>query len=141
MSTLSYILLLAPAAHGLTAAFIVLALFLAVTGIIYIIYMCGGFNTCSSPEPKGTSKKWPVICFIAAIIFVIMGALMPDKKTVYMVAGVETINKFSQTEVAKELGENGMSIVRDITTMIHTYTMEAVKDAKKKKKNVEEDDD
>lgn len=141
MSTLSYILLLAPAAKGLSAALILLSILLAIAGMIYIIYMCGGFNTCSSPEPKGTSKKWPVTCFIAAIIFAIIGALMPDKKTVYMVAGVETINKFSQTEVAKELGESGMSIVRDITTMIHTYTIEAVKDAKKKKKNVEEDDD
>lgn len=142
MSTLSYILLLAHAAKGLSAALIFLSILLATAGIIYIIYMCGGFNsTSSSPEPKGTSKKWPVTCFIVAIIFAIIGALMPDQKTVYMVAGVETINKFSQTEVAKELGESGMSIVRDITTMIHTYTMEAVKDAKKKKKNVEEDDD
>ena len=138
MSTLSYILLLAPAAEGLSAALIFLSILLALAGLIYIIYMCGGF---SSQEPKGTSKKWPVTCFIVAIVFAIIGALMPDKKTVYMVAGVETINKFSQTEVAKELGESGMSIVRDITTMIHTYTMEAVKDAKKKKKNVEEDDD
>ena len=140
MSTLSYILLLAPAAEGLSAALIFLSICLALAGIAYIIYMCGGFNSCSSQEPKGTSKKWPVTCFITAIIFAIVGALMPDKKTVYMVAGVETINKFSQTEVAKELGESGMSIVRDITTMIHTYTMEAVKDAKKKKKNVEDDD-
>ena len=139
MSTLSYILLLAPAAKGLSAALIFLSILLAIAGMIYIIYMCGGFNTCS-PEPKGTSKKWPVTCFIVAIVFAIIGALMPDQKTVYMVAGVETINKFSQTEVAKELGESGMSIVRDITTMIHTYTMEAVKDAKKKKKNVEEDE-
>lgn len=140
MSTLSYILLLAPAAEGLSCALIFLSILLAFAGLAYIIYMCGGFNSCSSQEPKGTSKKWPVTCFIVAIIFAIIGALMPDKKTVYMVAGVETINKFSQTEVAKELGESGMSIVRDITTMIHTYTMEAVKDSKKKKKNVEEDE-
>lgn len=39
-----------------------------------------------------------------------------------MVAGIELVTKFSQTEVAKELGDNGMSIVKDITYIIHDYT-------------------
>lgn len=39
-----------------------------------------------------------------------------------MVAGIELVNKFSQTEAAKELGESGMSIVKDITYIIHDYT-------------------
>lgn len=82
--------------------------------------------------PAGTSKKWPVIAFTLTIVFALMAAIMPDRKTVYMVAGVETINRFSQTEVAKELGESGMNIVRDITTMIHTYTMDAVRESKEK---------
>lgn len=79
-----------------------------------------------------------MLCFIIAFFCAITAVLLPDRKTVYMVAGVETINKFSQTEVAKELGENGMSIVRDITTMIHTYTMDAVKESKKKHNNDED---
>lgn len=138
MTTLSYILLLAPICEKLTIAGIVLALVLTFIAFLYIVYMCGGLTY---DEPKGTSKKWPVICFIIAFFCAITAGLMPDRKTVYMVAGVETINKFSQTEVAKELGENGMSIVRDITTMIHTYTMDAVKEAKKKHHNDEDDED
>jgi hypothetical protein len=129
MTTLSLILFFAPICEKLTLAFVFLALIFGVIGLCYIVYMCGGLTYV---EPKGTSKKWPVICLIVAFFCSIAAGLLPDRKTVYMVAGVETINKFSQTEVAKELGENGMSIVRDITTMIHTYTMDAVKESQKK---------
>lgn len=130
MTTLSLILFLAPICEKLTFACIMLATLFAVIALCYIVYMCGGFTYAG--EPKGTSKKWPVICLIVAFFCSIAAGLLPDRRTVYMVAGVETINKFSQTEVAKELGENGMSIVRDITTMIHTYTMDAVKESQKK---------
>ena len=130
MTTLSLILFLAPICEKLTVACIILAALFAVIALCYIVYMCGGFTY--NGEPKGTSKKWPVICLIVAFFCSIAAGLLPDRKTVYMVAGVETVNKFSQTEVAKELGENGMSIVRDITTMIHTYTMDAVKESQKK---------
>lgn len=128
MSTLSYIILLAPICEKLTIACIILATFSFIIGFTYIIYMCGGLTYGT---PDDTSKKWPVICFIVAFMCSIAAGLMPDRKTVYMVAGVETINKFSQTEVAKELGDSGMSIVKDITTIIHTYTLDAVKEAKK----------
>lgn len=133
MTTLSYILFLAPICEKLTFACIIMAAIFAVIALCYIVYMCGGFTY--DGEPKGTSKKWPVICLIVAFFCSIAAGLLPDRKTVYMVAGVETINKFSQTEVAKELGENGMSIIMDITTMIHTYTMDAVKESKKKQNN------
>lgn len=133
MTTLSYLLLLAPAAEGLRIACGLMSGILALGGVIYIIYMCGGFNGYGSDKPPaGTSKKWLVIAFTLTIVFALMAAIMPDRKTVYMVAGVETINRFSQTEVAKELGESGMNIVRDITTMIHTYTMDAVRESKEK---------
>ena len=131
MTTLSYILLLAPVCEKLTIACVMLAVAAFAIGIAYIVYMCGGLTY--SDVPKGTSKKWPVICFIVTFICVIGAGLLPDRKTVYMVAGVETINKFSQTEVAKELGDSGMQIVKDITTIIHTYTLDAVKEAKKSK--------
>lgn len=139
MTTLSYILLLAPICEKLTFACVMIAVIAFFIGLIYIVYMCGGFTY---NEPPGTSKKWPIFCFIVTFMCSIAAGLMPDRKTVYMVAGVETINKFSQTEVAKELGDSGMSIVKDITTIIHTYTLEAVKEAKKKKnRNNDEEDE
>ena len=128
MATLSYLLLLAPAAEGLRVAFGILAGILVIGGLIYIIYMCGGFNAENHDDPPaGTSKKWPLMAFALAIIFAITAGFMPDRKTVYMVAGVETINRLSQTEAAKELGESGMNIVRDITAMIHTYTTDSAR--------------
>lgn len=137
MTTLSYILLLAPICEKMTLACVIIAIFAFIIGFAYIIYMCGGFTYGT---PDDTSKKWPVICFIVAFMCSIAAGLMPDRKTVYMVAGVETINKFSQTEVAKELGDSGMSIVKDITTIIHTYTLDAVKEAKKNRNREEEDE-
>lgn len=131
MTTLSLILFLAPICEKLTFACIIMAALFIFIALCYIVYMCGGFGF-TGEQPKGTSKKWPVICLIVAFFCSIAAGLLPDRRTVYMVAGVETINKFSQTEVAKELGENGMSIVRDITTMIHTYTMDAVKESQNK---------
>lgn len=130
MTTLSYILLLAPICENFQIACIWLSVISGAIGIAYIIYMCGGL---SYDTPKNTSKKWPVLCLTVAFLFALGAGLMPDRKTVYMVAGVETINKFAQTEVAKELGDSGMSIVKDITTIIHTYTLDAVKEAKNSK--------
>ena len=138
MTTLSYILLLAPICEKLTVACIILAIFSFIIGFAYIVYMCGGLTYMI---PDDTSKKWPVICFIVTFICALAAGLMPDRKTVYMVAGVETINKFSQTEVAKELGDSGMSIVKDITTIIHTYTLDAVKEAKNSKNPRNNDED
>jgi len=136
LTTLSLILFLAPICEKLTVVCIIMAALFAVIALCYIVYMCGGFSY--SGEPKGTSKKWPVLCFIIVFICAITAGLLQDRKTVYMVAGVETINKFSQTEVAKEIGDSGMSIVRDITKIIHSYTMDAVKETKKKHNNDED---
>ena len=139
MTTLSWLLILASVSDGMRLVFGLLSgLFLLVV-FFCIIYMCGGFTY--NDLPKGTSKKWPIICFVATLVLAFAAAMMPDRKTVYMVAGVETINKFSQTEVAKELGDSGMSIVKDVTTMIHTYTMDAVKENKKKKRRDDDDEE
>ena len=139
MTTLSWLLILASASEGLRIVCGLLAGASFAIASFYIIYMCGGFTY--KDLPKGTSKKWPVICYVATLLLALAAAMMPDKKTVYMVAGVETINKFSQTEVAKELGDSGMSIVKDVTTMIHTYTMDAVKENKKKKRRDDDDEE
>ena len=136
MTTLSWLLILASASEGLRIVCGLLAGASFAIASFYIIYMCGGFTY---DAPKGTSKKWPIICYVAMLVLAIAAAMMPDKRTVYMVAGVETINKFSQTEVAKELGDSGMSIVKDVTTMIHTYTMDAVKESKKTKRRDDEE--
>lgn len=57
-------------------------------------------------------------------MFALVAAFMPSEKSVYMVAGIELVNQFSHTETAKELGDSGMSIVKDITKIIHNYTLE-----------------
>ena len=63
--------------------------------------------------------------------FAIIAAFMPSEKAVYMVAGIELVNQFSKTETAKELGDSGMSIVKDITQIIHNYTIDDDRDRRR----------
>ena len=77
MTTLSYILLLAPIVEHFQIACILLSLVAAGLGIGYIVYMCGGLTY---DAPKNTSKKWPVICFTATVILALMAAIMPDRR-------------------------------------------------------------
>lgn len=48
-----------------------------------------------------------------------------------MVAGIELVNQFSKTETAKELGDSWMSIVKDITQIIHNYTIDDDRDRRR----------
>lgn len=56
-----------------------------------------------------------------SVLFSVLLLHLFHLKKLYMVAGIELVTKFSQTEVAKELGDNGISIVKDITYIIHGY--------------------
>lgn len=125
LSTLSWVVLAGSAAQGIT---VVCALFSALLIIASILFFIGGYdsNTCSSSAKQ--LKYGAVISAIFGIIFGIIGAFMPSEKAIYMVAGIELVNKFSQTEAAKELGDSGMSIVRDITDIIHDYTVDHDRD-------------
>lgn len=76
-------------------------------------------------------RRGGIVLGILTFVFAIVGSFMPSEKSVYMVAGIELVNQFSKTETAKELGDNGMSIVKDITTIIHNYTIDNDRDRRR----------
>jgi uncharacterized membrane protein len=98
--------------------------------IIGGIFMINLFDT-GDKEKQVFSRRAGIIAWVFTLIFATIGALMPSEKAVYMVAGIELVNQFSKTETAKELGDSGMSIVKDITQIIHNYTIDDDRDRRR----------
>ena len=127
LSTLSWLVLLASACNGVKVVTGIIAAIFIVAGIIAIASGFGAFDYTKPDE--NTQKKQKqlkiggIFGIIFGVIFAISASFVPSEKAVFMAAGLETINKFSQTDAAKELGESGMNIVKDISTIIHDYTL------------------
>lgn len=119
LSTLSWVVLAGSAAHGITC---VCATFSVLLLLACIIFFIGGYDRSTSDKSAKQLKVGGVLSVIFGITFGLIAAFIPSEKAVYMVAGIELVNKFSKTEAAQELGESGMSIVKDITYIIHDYT-------------------
>lgn len=61
-----------------------------------------------------------------------ISAFVPTKKAVYMIAGIQAAEYLSQTETAKEIGNEGIKIFKDVGTIIHSYATDAVSTVKEK---------
>jgi hypothetical protein len=121
LSTLSWVVLAGSAAHGITC---VCAAFSSILLVATIICLIVGYNDVTDSSSQRQLKIGGVLSAIFGIIFGLVAAFIPSEKAIYMVAGIELVNKFSKTEAAKELGDSGMSIVKDITDIIHNYTLD-----------------
>lgn len=127
LSSLSWLVLCGSVCHSIGIAFIILAV---IAFIIGVIFMLTHFDTCEK-DKQAFCKRSGVVAWVFTLIFATIGALMPSEKAVYMVAGIELVNQFSKTETAKELGDSGMSIVKDITQIIHNYTIDDERDRRR----------
>lgn len=127
LSSLSWIVLAGSVCHSIGIAFILMAV---IAFIIGGIFMINHFDTCDK-ENQVFSRRAGIIAWVFTLIFATIGALMPSEKAVYMVAGIELVNQFSKTETSKELGDSGMSIVKDITQIIHNYTIDDDRDRRR----------
>lgn len=127
LSSLSWLVLAGSVCHSIGIAFILMAVIAFIIGGIFMINL---FDT-DDKEKQVFSRRAGIIAWVFTIIFATIGALMPSEKSVYMVAGIELVNQFSKTETAKELGDSGMSIVKDITQIIHNYTIDDDRDRRR----------
>lgn len=127
LSSLSWLVLAGSVCHSIGIAFILMAVIAFIIGGIFMINL---FDT-GDKEKQVFSRRAGIIAWVFTIIFATIGALMPSEKSVYMVAGIELVNQFSKTETAKELGDSGMSIVKDITQIIHNYTIDDDRDRRR----------
>lgn len=101
------------------------------TFVIGGIFMMNLFCSNYTIDLEKILRRGGIVLWILTFVFAIVGSFMPSEKSVYMVAGIELVNQFSKTETAKELGDNGMSIVKDITTIIHNYTIDDDRDRRR----------
>ena len=127
LSSLSWLVLAGSVCHSIGIAFILMAVIAFIIGGIFMIFLFDiGYK-----ENQVFSRRAGIIAWVFTLIFATVGALMPSEKAVYMVAGIELVNQFSKTETAKELGDSGMSIVKDITQIIHNYTIDDDRDRRR----------
>jgi uncharacterized membrane protein len=121
LSSLSWLVLAGSVCNSIGVCCIILAIVTVIIGGIFMInYFCSDYST----DQDNILRRGGIISWVFTIVFAIVAAFMPSEKAVYMVAGIELVNQFSHTETAKELGDSGMSIVKDITQIIHSYTID-----------------
>lgn len=128
LSSLSWLVLAGSVCNNIRICCILLAI---VTFIIGGIFMMNLFCSNYTIDLEKILRRGGIVLWILTFVFAIVGSFMPSEKSVYMVAGIELVNQFSKTETAKELGDNGMSIVKDITTIIHNYTIDDDRDRRR----------
>lgn len=127
MTTLSIFLYLADILNSLSA-FVTIGGILCVFVPLFAFLEQDEFNI----ENPGTCLKWgipiAVLCFLIACV-------IPDKKTMYMIAGVELANSVMESEdfgkVKNYLGETGVTMIDDIKALIHAEAQEAIEKTKK----------
>lgn len=129
MTTLSIFLYLADILHSLSS-FVTLGGILCVFAPFAAFMMQDEFNI----ENPGKCLKW---CIPLAALCFLIACVIPDKKTMYMIAGVELANSVMQSDdfnkVKNYLGETGVTMIDDIKSLIHAEAQEALEKTKNKK--------
>lgn len=128
LSSLSLLVLAGSVCNNIRICCTLLAVATFVIGGIFLLNL---FSNNYTIDHEKILRRGGIVLWILTFVFAIVGSFMPSEKSVYMVAGIELVNQFSKTETAKELGDNGMSIVKDITTIIHNYTIDNDSDRRK----------
>lgn len=130
MTKLSLFLYGADALDSIDSIFIGLGAISCLVALILIICICCAWfdDECRRDESGAWFRKHTVGIIVASI-FVVVGsftaaAAIPEKQTMYMIAGVEMANEFRQTETAHELSAEMKGILHDITGIIHSYAVD-----------------
>lgn len=129
MTTLSIFLYLADILHSLSS-------FVTLGGILCVFAPFGAFMMQDefNIENPGKCIKW---CIPLAALCFLIACVIPDKKTMYMIAGVELANSVMQSDdfnkVKNYLGETGVTMIDDIKSLIHAEAQDAIEKTKNKK--------
>lgn len=79
-------------------------------------------------DPAGIWFSKHTIGVIVGLFVTVFGsftisAAIPEKQTMYMIAGVEMANEFGKTNTAHELTSEMKGVLSDITGIIHSYAV------------------
>lgn len=125
MTKLSIFLWLADTISSLNDFFVVLAIFSIIAGVALAFV----YDEMNAPA-------WiPKVIIPLGIVCAFVSCIIPNKKTLYMIAGVELANSVIQSDdfnkVKNYLGETGVTMIDDIKVLIHTEAQEAIEKTKK----------
>lgn len=125
MTKLSIFLWLADSIASLNDFFALFAIFGIMAGVATVFLL---------DELKIPS--WiPKVIIPLGIVCAFISCIIPSKKTIYMIAGVELANSVMQSDdfnkVKNYLGETGITMIDDIKTLIHAEAQDAVEKIKK----------
>lgn len=126
LSFLIYLADVASTANGWAVGFGV------VFGIILIILAVIAIAATEENEKVPYGKKTILFVTISFMISIGSSVLLPSQKTIYLIAGVEAAKELSSTAVAKEAGSEAISIMKDVTSIIHSYAKKTKDDITKK---------
>ena len=106
----------------------------AIAAIIFVFFGIANImswlviDSCDDEEcsqwVRAHTKRTLFIPILAMFFFIGAATLIPEKKTMYMIAGVEMADMFRQTDTAKELSNEVKGVLTDITSIIHSYAHE-----------------
>lgn len=127
MTTLSIFLYLAYILNSLNT-------FVAIVGILCVFVPFFAFLLQYEFNIENPSKCFK-LCIPIAVLCFLIACVIPDKKTMYMIAGVELTNSVMQSEdfnkVKSYLGETGVTMIDDIKALIHAEAQDAIEKTKK----------
>lgn len=126
MTKLSIFLWCADAAQSIGTACAILTI-ICIFGICCAPFMADDFDI-------DFKKVWMFLipfCLVASLI----ACVVPEKKTIYMIAGVELANSVMESEdfgkVKNYLGNSGVEMLDDIKAIIHAEAEAAIEKTKK----------
>lgn len=127
MTTVSIFLYLAYILNSLNT-------FVAIFGILCLFVPFFAFLGRDEFNIENPSKCFK-LCIPIAVLCFLIACVIPDKKTMYMIAGVELANSVMQSEdfnkVKSYLGETGVTMIDDIKALIHAEAQDAIEKTKK----------
>lgn len=65
--------------------------------------------------------KYGRMSLVIGVVLLSFAAVLPSKTAVYTIAGVMCVDKLSKTEFAQDIGKEGKQLIKDVTSMIHSY--------------------
>lgn len=126
MTKLSIFLWLADTIASLNDFFVLLAIFGIIAGVA-LAFMSDEIDI----------PTWiPKVIIPLGIVCALTACIIPNKKTIYMIAGVELANTVMESEdfnkVKNYLGNSGVEMIDDIKAIIHAEAQEALEKSKEK---------
>lgn len=109
-------------------------------GVVLVVLGIIALAASESHDKIPYGEKTLLVTTLLFMVSISCSVLVPSQKTIYLIAGVEAAKELTNTEIAKEAGSEAISVMKDVTKIIHGYAKKATDDkTEKRSKHVDED--